>query len=770
MGKMIEIPFNVSARTARLIGRENVSNAEGAIIELVKNCYDADASQAEILFDGDSIYIVDNGDGMDEAIIRDVWMNIGTDDKKANPLSSKNRIKTGAKGIGRFALDRLGDGIEMYTLSKGSSTGFRWDINWSSFEDAASTVISDIKARLETLSTLNLNDKLPARQSSKINFENCSGTIIKISQLRDKWDKDALDNLFSSLELLVPIVEGNSFSISLLSDKHPDSFGLVKPLIDDDFDFRISALYESSTKKLTVEIARKEFDVNLIQKQYSRVFEEKHMKNTPYTFPDFKKKILTKQYDVNEVLPGYSDDEGLLGSIGDISFNFIFAKNLISRGDKAIYPYRTVDYAARSAWLDKFSGVRIFRDNFRVRPYGEKGNDWLGLGPRQAKSPQGAGQRLGAYRFRPNQVSGSVHISQVRNPLLVDTSSREGLQENTSFELLKELVLAIVGLLESDRNIIMYSFRELWKKTNEEKLKKEKGQSAAIEIRKAVSNNDAQVGTELAADVVQANEVLIEEIKEKDAEGVILRGLASAGLVTAALAHELRGIENILLARNQDLKKLISEYIRDDDLAGVKDAFNPFVLLSDMEKTDKNLSTWLNYALTPLKRDMRKTKLICISDYFTQHMLSIWGNILKERQINIKIEKFSEDFRVKMFTIDLDTIFNNLIINSIESFSHKKDRGVDREIKINIRKVEKHYEIIFEDNGAGLDPSFRNRPEDIFLPQVTSKRDSKGSIVGTGMGMYLVKKSIEENNGEVVVHKKRDGFALLMKLLIPHKG
>src|SRR5690242_6589154 len=98
--EIVEIPFTVSARTARLIGQENFSNAEGAIIELVKNSYDADAIASLIIVNplADTLYIFDNGEGMTEDIIRKHWMTIGTDDKQTNIKSKKERVKTGAKG------------------------------------------------------------------------------------------------------------------------------------------------------------------------------------------------------------------------------------------------------------------------------------------------------------------------------------------------------------------------------------------------------------------------------------------------------------------------------------------------------------------------------------------------------------------------------------------------------------------------------------------------------------------------------------------------
>ncbi len=146
--EITQIPFTVSARTARLIGQENFANAEGAIIELVKNSYDADATVCVIIIDpiNDSIRILDNGDGMTDNIIRNQWMTIGTDDKRTN-YKSKTRIKTGAKGIGRFALDRLGKSSTLITKTL-ESESLVWDVNWDQFEGSGA-VISDVKATLQ---------------------------------------------------------------------------------------------------------------------------------------------------------------------------------------------------------------------------------------------------------------------------------------------------------------------------------------------------------------------------------------------------------------------------------------------------------------------------------------------------------------------------------------------------------------------------------------------------------------------------------------------
>lgn len=128
-----EIEFNVDAYTARLIGRENVSKLEGAVLEIVKNAYDADAHvfclyNCRVL---NKICIIDDGCGMTEDIIRKHWMTIGNSSKKHSYVTAGKRIQTGAKGIGRFALDRISDWCNMLTIS--SSGGLEWLVDWGDF-------------------------------------------------------------------------------------------------------------------------------------------------------------------------------------------------------------------------------------------------------------------------------------------------------------------------------------------------------------------------------------------------------------------------------------------------------------------------------------------------------------------------------------------------------------------------------------------------------------------------------------------------------------
>jgi signal transduction histidine kinase len=762
---VVKIPFKVSARTARLIGRENVSNADGAVIELVKNGHDADAKDVAVFFgEKNDLYIIDNGHGMTEENIRNNWMVIGTDNKEINPFSPGKRVKAGAKGIGRFALDRLGGKVEMYTLAKGKKKGYQWSINWEDFEKE-STEVGEVNASLEELSALDLAKQLPSFLKTRdINFPD-GGTILHISQLRDAWDELGIDGLYQSLEALVPPIEKDSLSLYLFASAFPKSFGLVQPLINDDFDYKIVANYDSKQKKIYATVTRAELDVVMLGKKFGRVFRRPLMKEHPYTLDDFKKGNYRKTYDALKLLAGVDALENKLEQVGDFSFNLTFAKNSSpNKEDVQKYPYKTADYSRRREWFKRFGGIKIFRDNFWVRPYGENGNDWLQLGERQALSPAGAGQRLGGFRFRPNQVAGSVHISRIDNVAFQDKSSREGIQENATFSLFKNLLLEIISILETDRNKVFYSLSELYKETNENEQKKNKGRDAADQVRQATSADNDHVEIDVASTLADANEVLEAEVNEKNEEIKILRSLASAGLITAAAAHELRGLENMLTVRTTNLRRVITSYIDEEAFEDKKDIHNPYVLISDMATTDEKIKEWLNYALMPLKRDRRKRRFIYVTEYF-EDLKHTWSNLLSQRHIELVIQDSGVDkvHRVKMFPIDLDTIFYNLIINSVESFTRSTKR-TKRTITISFNLKDNQYRISYLDNGAGLDKSLKDNPEEIFLPQKTTKLDGQGNAIGTGMGMYLVKSVVEENGGTVDILPANTGFSLLICL------
>ncbi|ULT25751.1 hypothetical protein KUH03_01765 [Sphingobacterium sp. E70] len=121
------------------------------------------------------------------------------------------------------------------------------------------------------------------------------------------------------------------------------------------------------------------------------------------------------------------------------------------------FNYRKFPSNERKEWLNKFGGIKLFRDNFRVRPYGETNNssfDWLGLGTRKSKSPAAISKKQGGYKVEPENIAGAIKISRTANIDFEDKSSREGLQENKTFQVFKEIIQGIIGVFEEDRAFI----------------------------------------------------------------------------------------------------------------------------------------------------------------------------------------------------------------------------------------------------------------------------------------------------------------------------
>ena len=186
---MPRIPFNVDAYTARLIGRENVSKLEGAVIELVKNTYDADASCCVLYYDEtqNALYLADNGSGMTAQTIQNHWMTIGRSSKKGNYISREGRIQTGEKGIGRFALDRIADQCQMLTGTGDGRRKLLWTVDWTAFSEGKN--ITDIGAELDetTMEFSEFIQRCSNPQVHRLITEKLKWFIIRVKILLSRW-------------------------------------------------------------------------------------------------------------------------------------------------------------------------------------------------------------------------------------------------------------------------------------------------------------------------------------------------------------------------------------------------------------------------------------------------------------------------------------------------------------------------------------------------------------------------------------------------------
>lgn len=836
---MARIPFKVSARTAKLIGQENFSNPEGAIIELVKNCYDADAENCIVIFDTkfegvpdslssadfqkyakqnkpvsssyklkagkytlltkltderisslteffsgfNSIYVIDNGHGMTSEVIQNHWMEIGTGNKEFQYVSEDGRIKTGAKGIGRFALDRLGRLSEMFTAPKGKkSKCSHWKMDWKQF-DSPNKVISDIEAEVEEVEW-NLNEWLLDNFKSNSAVQKIikskkfiNGTVIKISHLNDVWESNGLTGIYKSLEALIPPKELDiPFSVHFFHLQQPKLYGEVETAYFNDYDYKITAEYNSEDLTVEIKMSRNELDLKKVKKEFSHIFKKAVH---PYDLKTLEKKEFVIPTSANELLKWKESATNIrtLKKLGDFTFTFYYLKNQVS--NKEDYPFKDVNSKERRAIIDKFGGIKIYRDSFRVRPYGDLGNDWLKLGERAAISPAGAGQRIGDWRVRPNQIAGLIKISRIKNSHLIDKSDRGSLVENESFEVLKNLVIAIINEFEVDRTKILHPFyNEI--QAQVERKRKEEIQKEAEKLADKILEERSKVEEKIYGNkpdlfkskkteeertaykkVIEKGLSKFEKPEQKEAEIAQVRTLASLGLIVSSFAHELKTIKNNFEDINA-LEKIYTNIVPDEKKKTVnyKDGVNIIALLKE---ENEKIAHWVDYSLTAIRKDKRKRGSIKFDKYFAG-LCKNWKTVFENRNVNIEIKKqVRKAYSFRAFEMDLNTVFNNLISNSIDSFNSLKTIR-ERRISISYGIVKNNIQIIYSDNGGGIPKVFAKDKDKIFLPFTTSKKDRAGNDIGTGLGMYLVKNVISDNNGSVEIMESKPGFQLKIEL------
>ena len=421
----------------------------------------------------------------------------------------------------------------------------------------------------------------------------------------------------------------------------------------------------------------------------------------------------------------------------------------LSTSKKEEYFYKEIG-KNRKKWLEEHGGIKIYRDNFWVRPYGESGSnsfDWLGLEARNNANPVAVSDERGGWTVRNAQGQGSVFISRTENIAILDKSSREGIIENGSFNLLKDILIKLISILEKDRAYIARNFKMYHDKMNEKEIVKKR----SIELAKSISEKNIKDDNieSKASDLVDlANTIkyLEEDKEELISELKLMRVLATNGLTTTAVVHDLKTINDILVSRVDGFKCAIKE--GNDELINRN--------INDLLKTDSFMKSWISVIINQVKIDKRKRlkRDIC---HTIVEIIDVIKSILENKQINLKYNNNGLKIEKKIFVSDFESIFYNLIINSIESFERKSRDS--REINIEITNQESGFCISYSDNGFGLEDNFKD-PYEVFEYGVSSKISRDGDNVGTGLGMYIISSTVREYDGEIKIIEFKDRFSL----------
>ena len=754
-----DIQFNVDAYTARLIGRENVSKLEGAVLEIVKNAYDADAKVFCMYYseEQDCIYILDNGIGMKESVLREHWMTIGNSSKKTNFKTAGNRIQTGAKGIGRFALDRISDRCEMLTIS--NAGGLEWVVDWDDFSEVKK--LSDVKARLydsdeslfEYVNISKWKNRGVASLISNMPLGD-TGTVFRLYGLHDDWGSRTVSKIRNHLENLLPPDVVKDFDIYFFDDETlPEEAKIISANLDS-FDYKIE--FDVHNEELQIGITRNEFDFG---DDEERILQEAGIPEEEKQYFHGVVKKLSFSF------PEIGEKENVIGDYGGILY---FNKITASKKDIERYYYK--DIKGRKNLSKEFGGIKLYRDHFRVRPYGEYGDndfDWLELAPRVRRSPAGVGAK-GIWRVSSEQMIGTVNISR-ENTNLDDAANRNGIQEGIGFEQLKRVLLAVITEFERDRQYIGRKLAAYWKKQDESQKELEHLRELAAvrrqweEERKKEeqSVNDSAAPTVNPDDVEKLIDSLTaqkeEEVKELQDEAKMLQTLATVGIVTNMFMHEIRTLTNNI---GQELDAAFEAIKYDKDLDAA------FQNIQQAIGFKKHFASWFNVTIDSIRKDKRKRKLSNISFMLKEFLLN-WKAILKRNGVNL-VFSCDEDIIFRCFAFDIENIISNLISNSLASFDREGERALEKkEIYLDINKREEGFILHYEDTGWGLSDKYKKRPDLITEAFESDKSSSVGEEDGTGMGMWIVKRTVLEYNGDIDLSENKTlgiGFKISISL------
>jgi signal transduction histidine kinase len=751
-------PFSVMARVAMQLGRESISNSIIAITELVKNAYDADAEEVSIRFQGLNttnpvLVISDNGIGMTETQLRENWMVIGTPNKATTSRSvGKKRVLTGEKGLGRLGLDRLCQVAIVQSFTEDRPRGIELVVDWSKYENNFDK-LEDIAHNIYSISK-NVKDPvmgLPIRVAQ--------GTYIVLQGLKDQWSEDFLRELKQELSLLISPFSGkNDFTISISSGMDWKGF---------DGKIGSSEILDAAEWQIIAEINKEsKVSYTMSSPQFANIFT---LLQTPWS----------------ERFKGKNDSS----ECGSLRFEMYFYPRKDVNIEDISFSRKQV-----SDFLDVNQGVRIYRDGFRVKPYGQPNGegDWLTLSYRRQQSPGGVTQN--GWRVGYNQVVGAVFLTKYDNPNLIDQTNREGIVEGQAFNDMRMFVRDAIGFFETNR--VRFE-RERLQEDSLEKVREqaeEKTKESAIVVKnlqgtaqqvseiletvrdtgdverlnqaKSLLQDVVVEVSETVSNAQEAQRKFAEATREQEAEFQrqkdTLANLASLGILAAGFGHETLGSSNLVLAN----AKLLQDNIKDGLFMVMPDLRDEIEQSLDtlLYETGK-IETFAEFMLQNVSRDKRERKAVRL-DTVVRKIFAYFQKSLSEKNIVVEFDFPLDGVRpVLAFEIDWQSIFLNLITNSV--WAIVESSSIVRKIRVKMKENSENLEIRFADSGCGL---AAGTERNIFLPTFSTKRSEDGIIVGTGMGLTIVKSFVGEyRNGSIDVISPCDlgGAEFVIALTIP---
>jgi hypothetical protein len=687
-----EKSFEPKAHILSLLGEELIKNPVMAIYELVKNSYDADATIVNVIFSNPtnlanaSIIIRDDGVGMSEEIIENVWLEPGTDFRKpVNNDGSREIIKSpihkrvpmGEKGVGRFAVHKLSNKIKLITRplviqidhdsgdiikQELSDYEIHLTIDWNDFR--FSKYLKDIKIRWYKKENL-----------EEFYFKTHSGTRIELSDLKEEWNKTMARQLKRNvLSMTSPKIALNSFKINLdfknnWLDGIPDTNQILEvapykfiAILTNDYSLELSyTFYPQNQEKIGKRSIDDKIDVK------------------PLIENKLRQRLEIENIEEEKIIGLISKFREKGTEFGEILFE-IYSYDLDANSLKDTSSEHTL---IRSI-LKENAGIKVFKDDLRVYNYGEPGDDWLGLDLKRVNQP--------GSRVSNNQNIGYVFLNSEQSRNLVEKTNREGFIENSVFLKFKLVMDEIITAFEAER----FKDRSRWIKLNKEG-KVNSIENNFNEIKDFV--NEIEFGNDTVKTRLLNSINHVEEKYEEQKNALLIP--AGVGLTASVAIHEI--------------EKLVPRL--------EENVFRNPLNANQLQENVAELKQYVSGILTILKKTTSQSVLVSeVIDKAIQN----YKYKLEKRSIQPIIQIDSSITNINCERRYLITILMNLIDNSIYWLDtvYKENKAIFiRAFEKNGRKY-----IIYADNG----PGFKDDISTIVTPFFTRKES------GIGIGMYLI--------------------------------
>jgi signal transduction histidine kinase len=685
--KLPRLAFRMHPRVLSALGKDLVTNDIVAVIELVKNSYDALATRVDVSFGVDEklgayLEVLDDGHGMNRGVLENIWCVVATPFRKLNPqaeLGRRSRPVTGDKGLGRLSAARLGSHLEMITKAS-KDPYLRVFLDWDELSDS-----DNLEASTFEISELGTDPGIGRH-----------GTRLRVFNLSAEWTEDRLRELRENLARLVsPFSSQKDFGIFLtmpgedsepLEVEAPEFLSRPKYAIRGHADSGgdVSCKYEhhpigegrprSKALKLTWEGVYKGLDDK-------SELDPKGARCGPFEF---------------EIRAWDLTSEDTL----EISQRFDIAKANIRRA------------------IGAHQGISVYRDDILVLPKSEDARDWLGLDLRRISK---VGTRLST-----SQIVGYVRITKKENPQIEDTSDRERLASNAAVRAFQEILREVVALLENERD-------QDRRKPGDEKHVVELFKDLTADELLAEMLELADRGGS-AADAVpiltEFNEKLDRVRSAIQKRFTYYSRLATVGTIAEMLIHEIRNRTTVI---GRTLRK-VSEHLRQTPNAALENhlAASEGAVAALEQLADR----FAPLASRTFRRGKRKSPL----EESIERCLEIFAEQIADSGIDVG-GRLKSSTMVAVDPGELDSILLNLFSNALYWLSQSDN---DRKLRVRLSMIQggKRARVSVDDSGPGIEPEDAER---VFWPGVTRKPG------GIGMGLTVASELVVEHGGKMAL-------------------